>query len=303
MADFKKFEFEDLPKSAVVNKNNQDIENGIEDFINKAVTDHLKRIVPKPQPYEIKDFNEAHSKENEDSVANISDDGSVGNDSTIAPEGIVNATEQLKPDSSLEGNASDVSESKEGDLSGNSGGEVQSDNLSVDIEEIKRLEFERGFKEAEDKYNQQQSNEQKDFDVAEKLLEKLSQLKPEEEFDTKVAKLSASSIALIAKKLHMILPVNFEEILHQGIIEKLSKFYQEGIISVTVHPDRYDFCSKILQSDSIPAKFKGNFKVAADDKLSDNDCKLEWKDTHLEYSTEQLAEEIDKIIERLTNAA
>ena len=101
----------------------------------------------------------------------------------------------------------------------------------------------------------------------------------------------------------MVLPVNFEEILYQGIIEKLSKFYQEGIISVTVHPDRHDSCSKILQSDYIPAKFKGNFKIVVDDKLSDNDCRVDWKDTHLEYSMEQLSEEIDRIIERLTNAA
>ena len=310
MADFKKFEFNDLPKSSVVNKNNADIENGIEEFINKTVKEHLKRIVPKPEPYLFytKDFEtelpeaEVDARDGDNKVADIKEFGSenFGSES-IQENANLDKTSQKGENTEILQNNDNVGGDLNKDEQGKEGGTFG--NLPENIEEIKRIEFERGFKEAEDKYRKLQENEEKDSNVIEKLLDKLSQLKPEEEFDLKVAKLSASSISLIAKKLHMVLPVNFEEILYQGIIEKLSKFYQEGIISVTVHPDRHDSCSKILQSDYIPAKFKGNFKIVVDDKLSDNDCRVDWKDTHLEYSMEQLSEEIDRIIERLTNAA
>ncbi len=306
MTDFKKFEFDDLPKSAVVNKNNVDVDNGIEEFINKTVTEHLKRIVRKPESYlpYIKDFNEELSEVQFDSKSGNTEITEITN-SNVDDSSIQENQNYLGLDiNSKQIGNTELIENLEDDAS-----DLEKDIREVpagffeNIEEIKRIEFEKGFKEAENKYKKIQENEEKDSAVAEKLLEKLSQLKPEEEFDLKVAKLSANSISLIAKKLHMILPVNFEEILYNGIIEKLSKFYQEGIISVMVHPYRYDACSKILQSESIPAKFKGNFKIVVDDKLYENDCKVTWQDSHLEYSMEQLSEEIDKIIERLTNAA
>ncbi len=83
------------------------------------------------------------------------------------------------------------------------------------------------------------------------------------------------------------------------MFEKLKNFYKEGLITLTIHPDRYAFCTEVLQSDEIPSRFKDNFQIIQDDKLNKDDCSLEWLDTRLEYNQEQLSAEIDKIIEQL----
>ena len=74
----------------------------------------------------------------------------------------------------------------------------------------------------------------------------LSLIVPQQNVDTQIAKVSAESISSIARKLHLVLPANFEEIVIGGLIAKLKKFYKEGEITITVHPDRYDFCQEIL---------------------------------------------------------
>ena len=100
----------------------------------------------------------------------------------------------------------------------------------------------------------------------------------------------------------MILPANFEEIIKNGLIEKLKSFYKEGNIILTIHPDRYDFCTELLQVDAIPGKFKENFQIIKDEKLGIDDCILDYNETRLEYNQEQLTVEIDKIIEQLKSA-
>ncbi|CAN0593559.1 unnamed protein product, partial [Ectocarpus sp. 12 AP-2014] len=117
-----------------------------------------------------------------------------------------------------------------------------------------------------------------------------------------IAKVSAEEISSIAKKLHLILPANFEEIISNGMIEKLKSFYKGGSIVLTIHPDRYDFCTELLQSNEIPSKFKENFQIIKDDKLGMDDCILDYHETRLEYNQEQLPVEIDKIIEQLNSA-
>ena len=86
------------------------------------------------------------------------------------------------------------------------------------------------------------------------------------------------------------------------MIEKLKSFYKDGSIVLTIHPDRYDFCTEVLQSDAIPSKFKENFQIVKDDKLGLDDCILDYDETRLEYNQEQLTAEIDKIIEQLKSA-
>lgn len=177
------------------------------------------------------------------------------------------------------------------------------DNRLVDIDAIKREEYERGVADTVLKYQPLLAEASSDAQFATLLQEKLSSVVQQQNIDTQIAKVSAESISAIAKKLHLILPANFEEIIIEGLVAKLKKFYKEGQITITIHPDKYEFCQEILQSESIPDKFKDNFHIIKDSKIGLDDCSLEWQDTRLEYNQEQLSKEIDKIIEQLKTAS
>lgn len=179
---------------------------------------------------------------------------------------------------------------------------TQKQEVGIDIEAIKAEFYQKGLEEAKAKYETIISGKDSDNDLAKKLSEKLSLISQGVDIDAQIAKVSAEAISSIAKKLHLILPANFEEIISNGMIEKLKSFYKEGSIVLTIHPDRYDFCTELLQSDEIPSKFKENFQIIKDDKLGMDDCILDYHETRLEYNQEQLTVEIDKIIEQLNSA-
>ena len=178
----------------------------------------------------------------------------------------------------------------------------QESEVKIDVEAVKEEYYQKGLEEAKIKYEAMLAEISSNGDLSEKLAQKLAMISPELDIDSQVTKVSAESISGIAKKLHLILPANFEEIISNGLIEKLKSFYKEGSITLTIHPDRYDFCTELLQLDSIPSKFKENFQIVKDEKLGMDDCILDWNETRLEYNQEQLAAEIDKIIEQLKSA-
>lgn len=179
---------------------------------------------------------------------------------------------------------------------------TQEQELGIDVEAIKAEFYQKGLEEARVKYETIISEKDSNNDLSGKLSEKLSLISQAVDIDAQIAKVSAEAISSIAKKLHLILPVNFEDIISNGLIEKLKSFYKEGSIVLTIHPERYDFCTELLQSDEIPGKFKENFQIIKDDKLGLDDCILDYAETRLEYNQEQLAIEIDKIIEQLKSA-
>ena len=178
----------------------------------------------------------------------------------------------------------------------------QESEVKIDVDAVKEEYYQKGLEEAKVKYEAMLAESGSDADLSEKLAQKLAMISPELDIDSQVTKVSAESISGIAKKLHLILPANFEEIISNGLIEKLKSFYKEGKIALTIHPDRYDFCTELLQLDSVPSKFKDNFQIIKDEKLGMDDCVLDWNETRLEYNQEQLAAEIDKIIEQLKSA-
>ena len=178
----------------------------------------------------------------------------------------------------------------------------QKNEVEIDVEAIKEESYQKGLEEAKVKYEALISENSSNSDLSEKLLQKLGLISQNIDIDSQVTKVSAEAISGIAKKLHLILPANFEEIISNGLIEKLKSFYKDGSIVLTIHPDRYDFCTEVLQSDAIPSKFKENFQIIKDDKLGLDDCILDYNETRLEYNQEQLTAEIDKIIEQLKSA-
>lgn len=251
-----KFEFEELPKSAVVNSLVHARNHEVDELINEAVSEHLSKIV---------------------------DEG--GKDNTESPE-----LAKKDVDDSLESrNIAPEDNSQENEV-------------EIDVEAIKEEFYQKGLEEAKVKYEAILSENNSNSDLSEKLSQKLALVSQNVDIDSQVTKVSAEAISGIAKKLHLILPANFEEIISNGLIEKLKSFYKEGSIVLTIHPDRYDFCTEVLQSDSIPSKFKENFQIVKDDKLGLDDCILDYDETRLEYNQEQLTAEIDKIIEQLKSA-
>ncbi len=181
----------------------------------------------------------------------------------------------------------------------NSNMHTASEEESIDVESAKQEAFAQGYEEAKLYYEKQLEELAADNNLSDLLKEKLQSVAPVVEIDSQIAKVSAEAIAGIAKKLHLILPADFQEIIRHGLFEKLKNFYKEGVITLTIHPDRYDFCREVLQSDEIPSRFKDHFQIVQDGKLNKDDCSLEWLDTRLEYNQEQLSAEIDKIIEQL----
>lgn len=179
---------------------------------------------------------------------------------------------------------------------------TQEQELGIDIDEIKTEFYQKGLEEARANYETIISQKDSEKNLSQKLFEKLSLISQTIDIDAQIAKVSAEVISSIAKKLHLILPANFEEIIKNGLINKLKSFYKEGNIILTIHPDRYDFCTELLQSDAIPGKFKENFQIVKDEKLGIDDCILDYNETRLEYNQEQLTVEIDKIIEQLKSA-
>lgn len=287
MANHEKFVFEELSKSALVNASRIDIDNGIEELINSAVTEHIKKIVKDPLPF--KDLLEEIKTRKETSVS----------DNEEAEDTVIVDKEQ---DANIEiSDNSNIDIDEENSVNMSSVEEV-SRNEDVDFEAIKNTSYNQGFNDAKNDMLQNHFEDER-LKLLSLFQQKLSELCPKVDFDSEIASLCAESLTSIAKKLHLILPVDFYDIIRNGLVDKLSRFYEEGCITVKIHPEKLSLCEDILQSDEIPAKFKDNFKIVADDSIEPFDCIFEYKDTKLEYSREQLSEEIEKIIERLQNAA
>lgn len=253
---YEKFEFVELPKSAVVNSVVHAKNQEVDELINEVVSEHLSKIV---------------DEENDESKKSYD-------------------TTKKNVDDSLESrNMSRESDSYE-------------HGVKIDVEAIKEEYYQKGLEEAQAKYESILSEKSSNVDLSEKLLQKIGLISQNVDIDSQVTKVSAEAISGIAKKLHLILPANFEEIISNGLIEKLKSFYKKGNIILTIHPDRYNFCTEVLQSDSIPSKFKDNFQIVKDDKLGLDDCILDYNETRLEYNQEQLTAEINKIVEQLKSA-
>ena len=94
----------------------------------------------------------------------------------------------------------------------------------INIEQVKQESYNKGLEEAASKYEPMLADLAANNDFSELLRQQLSSIIPEEEVDSQISKISAEAIVGIAKKLHLILPANFEEIIRIGLIEKLKNF-------------------------------------------------------------------------------
>lgn len=105
----------------------------------------------------------------------------------------------------------------------------------------------------------------------------------------------------IAKKICLILPVDFEQALRAQLLKTIQKFYNEGKVKIIIHPTQAQFCNNILHTSDLPPKLKDHLQIVEDSNINKNNCRLEWNDSSFEYSPEQLSSEIQSILEQLKN--
>ncbi len=249
MSKYEKFQYDDLPKAAVINPGFFQDESEADKLILDAVSEHLTKIIDES----VNQSETLEIHEQNESIDKILDNDNI-------PQ--------------------EISE-------------------PVDLESIRRSSYDDGYKDAKEQYEKQIHSLNADNSFVNLVIEKLNAIVPGVELDKQLTKVSAEVLADIAKKLHLILPVNFDEIIRNGLFEKLKNFYKEGDITLTVHPDRYEFCTEVLQSGQIPFRFKDSVHIIKDETFSKDDCRIEWQDTRLEYNQEQVSAEIDKIINQL----
>lgn len=300
----KKFEFEDLPKANVVNSNTHAKKTEADELINDAVTGHLNKIVDDKKEDSDPDDDDSSGGSNLAEKTNPAGENAA--QTPLPATGIQAPSPQLDGAASAPGTGAGApSGASEGVASGTgAGGSAAQPAAEGAPQEPSTAQAEpvQGAAEQTAPEGAGTAAPQVGVDFAKLLEEKLSAILPEVDIGAQIAKASAESISSIVKKLHLILPANFEEIIVNGLLEKLKKFYKEGSITLTIHPDRYDFCTKALQAEGIKDRFKDSFTIIKDDTLGTDDCKLEWGETKLEYNQEQLASEIDRIIEQLKSA-
>ncbi|WP_316354667.1 FliH/SctL family protein [Candidatus Trichorickettsia mobilis] len=175
----------------------------------------------------------------------------------------------------------------------------QHDTFSIDTEQIKLEGYNKGFEEAKIQYESIIDDLKTDNNFLELIQQQLLTIVPSASIDTQIATISVHILNEIAKKLHVILPVNFEQIVHTELLSSIKKFYKEGQIKLTIHSTRQEYCANVLRLDNLPDKLKENIQIVADDTMGINDCKVEWSNTCLEYNQAQLDEEITKILAQL----
>jgi hypothetical protein len=169
---------------------------------------------------------------------------------------------------------------------------------AVDIAEIQRVSYDLGYADAKMHLEPIMEQLKEDFQLGMKLRDKLGEITSSHDLEFQMARLSARLIDGIAKKIYLVLPVDFEQILLGEISTITKKYYKEGKITVKVHAERVDYCTNLLQSSN---QAERDLLIAVDEDLNKNDCVVEWEDTKLEYNQEEVTKEIDLILDKLGN--
>ena len=105
----------------------------------------------------------------------------------------------------------------------------------------------------------------------------------------------------IAKKLRVILPVDFHEIMKKELLEKVLNFYSQGEIICTVNSIKIEECTKIFELNQLPNEVRDRIKLVADDSLEQNDCIIHVNNSCFKYNQSLIESEAIKILEQLKN--
>ena len=114
--------------------------------------------------------------------------------------------------------------------------EKDDNRLSLEeIEQIKLESYNSGFEDAKSQYALQADSLRNDNNFAELLKQRLESISSTIEFDKEMVKMLSQIVGEVAKKLHLILPVDFESIINFELLSRVKQFYKENVGEVEGH--------------------------------------------------------------------
>ncbi len=169
----------------------------------------------------------------------------------------------------------------------------------INIEEIREESYKHGYDDAKAHFEPLVSQVKNNDSLCSLLQSKLEAVAPVADLQDDVFRLSASLVSTLAKKMHLVLPTDFEAIILGEMLPLLSKYYKMGTITLGINPERVDYCTNLLKIGTLPTTIAENIKIVQNKDVGTNDCKLEWHETQLEYNQEQMILDAEKILEHL----
>lgn len=169
----------------------------------------------------------------------------------------------------------------------------------IDVEKIKEEAYQKGYKEAESLLSGKLEAKVQNENLNNLLQEKLSSIEPSSDLSNETFEVASGLIAILAKKLHLAVPADFEAIILGEMVPVLNKYHKKGKVIVRVNPERVDYCNNLFRIGELPETLLGDIELVPDEAMLANDCSIDWQDATLEYNQEDLIEEADNILEHL----
>ena len=169
----------------------------------------------------------------------------------------------------------------------------------IDIESIKAESYKMGYNDAEAALLPALEKIKDDEAFNFLLKNKLESITSSINFEDQVFKLLSNLLVIIAKKLHLMVPADFESLILGEMVPLLNKYYKIGSITLNVNPDRVDYCNNLFRIGSLPQRISENIIVVADDSIAKDNCNIKWNDTVLEYNQEELSLDVENILEHI----
>jgi flagellar biosynthesis/type III secretory pathway protein FliH len=169
----------------------------------------------------------------------------------------------------------------------------------IDIEKIKEESYQRGYKEAESLLTPKLETKVAEDNLHNLLKEKLSATPPSADLGNSMFEIAAGLIAILAKKLHLAVPADFEAIILGEMMPIINKYYKKGKVIARVNPERVDYCNNLFRIGELAERLSENIELVPDEGVAKNDCSIEWDAARLEYHQEDLLTEADKILDHL----
>jgi flagellar biosynthesis/type III secretory pathway protein FliH len=172
----------------------------------------------------------------------------------------------------------------------------------VNFDQLKSESYNNGFECATAQYEEKIKDLTAEKNFLELIKTRLLDISPPIDIDQQLL-LALTKITIeIAKKLRLILPIDFEKLLQEELVKSVTKFYKSGSISLAVHPSRYTLSQESLNGE-LPSTLAKDLTIVSDEALAIDDCKIEWSGACFKYTQMQIDQEVTKILEQLQNIA
>ena len=177
--------------------------------------------------------------------------------------------------------------------------EVSEEEPAIDVEAVRLESYQHGYSDAKAHFDPLLKDIKEDESLVGNLKSKLDSIVPVVDLQEQIFSLASKALGVIAKKMHLAIPADFERIVLGEMMSILNKYYKTGAITIKVHPERVDYCENLLKIKALPARIAENVKIVPEETIGKSDCTLVWNETELEYSQEQITKDTDAILEHL----